>query len=174
MITDVVNSNVDNARSTTSATDMLSKQVDELHALVAHFKLGKAIEWEDSFATGVSLFDQQHKKLFDMINELHDAMQQKRSRDAIGRILNGLAEYTVNHFAEEERCFARTGYAEEAQHKQLHKKLVDQVVELLGKFNNGETLMTQEVITFLKDWLINHIQGVDKRYGPHLNKNGIK
>lgn len=174
MITDVVNRNVDNARSTTSATDMLAQQVDELHNLVSHFKLGKAIEWEDSFATGVSLFDQQHKKLFDMVNELHDAMQQKRSKDAIGRILNGLAEYTVNHFADEERSFSQTGYAEEAQHKQLHKKLVDQVVELLGKFNNGEALMTQEVITFLKDWLINHIQGVDKRYGPHLNKNGIK
>ena len=74
-----------------------------------------------------------------MVNDLHDAMQQKRSKEAIGQILNGLAEYTVNHFADEERAFAQTGYPEEAEHKALHKKLVDQVLELQGKFNAGET-----------------------------------
>ena len=146
----------------------------DLHELVAKFRLSKALEWDPSFSTGVSKYDEQHKKLFDMVNELHDAMQQKRSKEAIGRILNGLADYTVNHFADEERSFAQTRYPDESQHKQQHKKLVDQVVELLGKFNSGETLLTQEVITFLQEWLINHIKGTDKKYGPHLNRNGIK
>jgi hemerythrin len=109
-----------------------------------------------------------------MVNDLHDAMQQKRSKEAVGQILNGLAEYTVNHFADEERAFAQTHYPEEAQHKQLHKKLVEQVVELQGKFRSGETLLSQDIITFLQDWLINHIKGVDKKYGTHLSKNGIK
>ena len=108
------------------------------------------------------------------INDLADAMQQKKSKEAVGRVLNGLAEYTVNHFADEERSFAQTNYPEEAMHKQLHKKLVDQVVALIGKFNAGEPLITQDVINFLQDWLINHIQGVDKKYGPHLNKGGIR
>ena len=174
MITDVVNRNVENARSTTNATGKLADQVDELHKLVGHFRLAKALEWDQSFATGVERYDNAHKVLFKMVNDLHDAMQQKRSKEAIGQILNGLAEYTVNHFSDEERSFAQTNYPEEAQHKQLHKKLVDQVVELMGKFNSGETLLTQDVITFLQDWLINHIKGVDKRYGPHLTKNGIR
>ncbi len=174
MITDVVNRNVENARSTTNATGKLADQVDELHKLVGHFRLAKALEWDPSFATGVERYDNAHKVLFKMVNDLHDAMQQKRSKEAIGQILNGLAEYTVNHFSDEERSFSQTNYPEEAQHKQLHKKLVDQVVELMGKFNSGETLLTQDVITFLQDWLINHIKGVDKRYGPHLTKNGIR
>jgi methyl-accepting chemotaxis protein/hemerythrin len=174
MITDVVNSNVVNARSTTQATSTLAKQVDGLHELVGKFRLSKALEWDASFATGISRYDEQHKKLFDMVNELADAMQQKRSKEAIGRVLNGLAEYTVNHFADEERSFAQAHYPEEHEHKALHKKLVDQVVELIGKFNAGETLLTQDVINFLQDWLINHIKGSDKKYGPHLTKNGIK
>ena len=174
MITDVVNRNVENARSTTQATTTLSQQVDGLHELVGHFRLSKALEWDMSFATGVSKYDEQHKILFNMVNELADAMQQKRSKDAIGRVLNGLAEYTVNHFADEERSFAQSRYPEENEHKALHKKLVDQVVGLIGKFNAGETLLTQDVINFLQDWLVNHIKGVDKKYGPHLNKNGIK
>ena len=174
MITDVVNRNVENSRSTTLATTTLSKEVDNLHELVGHFRLSKALEWDASFATGVSKYDDQHKVLFNMVNDLADAMQQKKSKDAVGRVLNGLAEYTINHFADEERNFAQTHYPEETQHKALHKKLLDQVTELIGKFNAGEPLIAQDVINFLQDWLINHIKGTDKKYGPHLNKNGIR
>jgi hemerythrin len=174
MITDVVNRNVENAHSTTKATGQLSEQVDSLHALVSHFRLSNALDWDASFATGVERYDEAHRVLFKMINDLHEAMQQKRSKEAIERILSGLADYTVSHFADEERSFAQTHYPEEAQHKQLHKQLVDRVVELQEKFHSGETVLTQDIITFLNDWLVNHIKGVDKKYGPHLNKSGIK
>jgi methyl-accepting chemotaxis protein/hemerythrin len=173
MITSVVERNVESARGTTVATAKLSEQVDQLHELVGHFRLSNALEWDASFATGVATFDNEHKTLFRMVNDLHDAMQQKRSREAIGRILDGLAEYTVNHFAGEERAFSRTGYPEEAQHRELHRKLVDQVVELQGRFRGGETILTQDVIAFLQNWLINHIKGTDRKYGPHLTKNGV-
>jgi methyl-accepting chemotaxis protein/hemerythrin len=174
MITDVVNRNVENSRSTTQATTTLAREVDNLHELVGHFRLSKALEWDVSFATGVSKYDEQHKVLFNMVNDLADAMQQKKSKEAVGRVLNGLAEYTINHFAGEERDFAQTHYPEETQHKALHKKLLDQVTELIGKFNAGEQLIAQDVINFLQDWLINHIKGTDKKYGPHLNKSGIR
>ncbi len=174
MITDVVNRNVENSRSTTQATTTLAQQVDGLHELVGKFRLSKALEWDSSFTVGIEKYDGAHKVLFNMINDLADAMQQKKSKEAVGRVLNGLADYTVNHFADEERAFAQTHYPEEAQHKALHKKLLDQVGELIGKFNAGEPLITQDVVNFFQDWLINHIKGVDKRYSAHLNKNGIK
>ena len=173
MITDVVERNVESARGTTVATAKLSEQVDQLHALVGHFRLSNVLEWDDSFATGVARFDNAHKVLFGMVNDLHDAMQRKRGREAIGEILNELADYTVNHFADEERAFSQTGFPEEARHKQLHAKLVDQVVDLQGRFRGGQTILTQDVITFLQDWLTNHIKGVDKKYGPHLTKSGV-
>ena len=173
-ITQVVNGNVESALVTTTATATLSKQVEGLHELVGHFKLSKAMEWDTSYAVHVERYDNAHKVLFNMVNDLADAMQQKKSKDAIGRVLNGLAEYTISHFAEEERSFSQTQYPEETQHKALHKKLLDQVDQLLRKFDADEPIIAQDVINFLQDWLINHIKGVDKRYGPHLNKNGIK
>ena len=174
MITDVVNSNVENAHSTTHATTMLAQQVDELHQLVGHFKLAKALEWNSSFATSVSKFDNEHKTLFTMVNELHDAMQQKRSRDAVGSVLNRLIDYTAKHFAGEEEAMTRTGYPDFAAHKREHEKLVEKALGLKATFDAGETLPAQGVIEFLQDWLVNHIRGVDQKYGPHLNKSGIK
>ena len=47
-------------------------------------------------------------------------------------------------------------------------------MELQRKFSAGETLLTQSVIEFLQDWLINHIKGVDKKYGPHLTASGMQ
>ena len=173
-INDVVHRNVESAHSTKEATGKLSEQVDKLHTLVSHFRLSQALEWNPSFATGVERYDDAHKVLFQMINDLHDAMQQKRSKEAVGQILAGLAEYTISHFADEERVFAQTRYPGEAEHKRHHKQLVDQVIELQRKFDAGQTLATQEVITFLQDWLVNHIKGVDQKYSAHLNQHGIR
>ena len=174
MITDVVNRNVDSARMTTGATAKLAQQVDELHQLVGHFKLASALAWDSSYATGIQTFDDQHKVLIRMVNDLHDAMQQKRSKEAVGQILKGLADYTVTHFADEEKAFSRSHYPDEENHKRIHKKLVDQVVDFIGKFQSGEAVLSHDLLSFLQDWLINHIKGEDKKYAPHLIKNGIR
>jgi methyl-accepting chemotaxis protein/hemerythrin len=174
MISDVVNCNVEHSRRTTQATTALAREVETLHTQVGRFRLAKAIEWDASYAIGVDRFDNAHKILFSMINELSDAMQNKKSKDAIGHVLKSLAEYTSNHFADEERCFAQTNYPEEALHKALHKKLLDQVSGLITTFKAGEPLIAQDVIDFLNNWLINHIKSADKSYAPHLTRNGIK
>lgn len=173
-ITSVVDRNVVSAQSSSEATAKLAEQVEELHKLVGNFRLSKALEWDSSFATNVSQFDSEHRTLFTMVNDLHDAMQQKRSREAIGSVLNRLIDYTAKHFAGEEDALRRTGYADFESHKRLHEKLVEQALGLKAKFDAGETLLTQEVIEFLQGWLVNHIKGVDQKYGPHMNKNGIK
>lgn len=173
-ITDVVDRNVENARSTTGATGQLSAQVDELHKLVSALKLSKMLEWDSSFLTGIELFDTQHRKLCDMVNELYEAMQQKRSREAVGSILNQLISYTATHFAAEEEAMAKTNFPEDAEHRRHHAKLVEQALDLQQRFSAGESVLSQNVIEFLQDWLINHIKGVDKRYGPYLNKHGIR
>ena len=174
MITSVVDSNVQSARNAGDAIRKLVEQVDELHKLVSHFRLARALEWDSSFETGIASVDQQHRKLFDMVNDLYDAMQQKRSKEAIGQILSRLIEYTGSHFAHEEQAFRSTAYPDEAGHKQEHTRLVEQVLALQTRFNGGEAVMTQSVIEFLQDWLTKHIKGTDMRYATHLKKNGIK
>jgi hemerythrin len=48
------------------------------------------------------------------------------------------------------------------------------VAEFKAKFEAGQTALSIEVLNFLKDWVGNHIQGTDKKYGPFFNKNGLK
>jgi len=71
--------------------------------------------------------------------------------------------------------FARTAYPAAAAHKKEHDDLTKQVLDVKKKFQEGATAtLSMEVLNFLRKWLLNHIQGSDKKYGPHLNAKGIK
>jgi methyl-accepting chemotaxis protein/hemerythrin len=130
--------------------------------------------WSNSLSVNIVQLDDQHKKLVAMVNELHRAMKLKKSNSVIGSILDRLADYTVSHFGTEERLFARYGYPEEKAHVEIHRKLVAQVVDIQKKFKAGEAMVSMELMSFLKDWLINHIQGTDKKYSSFLRGHGVK
>jgi hemerythrin len=173
LITSVVNGNVESARSTRNAAGKLSEQVDQLHDLVSHFRLTEAMRWDQSFSTTIATFDDHHKNLFAMVNELSEAMQHKRSRETIGDVLERLIAYTGSHFAAEEEAFRKTGYPEADQHIRQHRELVQKTVALQEKFHTGEALLTHDVIEFLQDWLVNHIRGADNRYGEHFRMHQV-
>jgi hemerythrin-like metal-binding protein len=175
-ITEVAQNTVEGARKTSVAAQHLSRLSGELERLVGQFKLsenGKLINWSRTYSVGVSQMDSEHQRLIDIINNLYIAMRSGRSKDAIGTILDELIDYTKTHFAHEEKLMQEAGYAGFDEQKRAHVALVSQVVEIQQKYRAG-TALGQEVMSFLKNWLINHIQGLDKKYGPVMNKKGIK
>jgi hemerythrin len=130
--------------------------------------------WNDKMSVGVALLDNDHKKLVGMLNQLFDAINSGQGKESLGNILDGLVDYTKIHFANEEKLFAQTGYPDSVAHKKEHDDLTLQVVDLQARCKAGATgALSLEVMTFLKTWLVNHIQGNDKKYTPHLNGNGI-
>lgn len=132
-------------------------------------------EWDESLNVGVVSINDQHKKLVAMVNDLHDEMQKGQGAAALGKTLDGLVDYTKTHFAYEEKLFADTGYADAAAHKHEHAKLTVTVIAVQQRYNGGAgDSLSGDVMDFLKSWLVNHIQGTDKKYGPHLQAKGVK
>lgn len=133
------------------------------------------VTWSDKLSVGVQSIDDQHKKLVTLLNQLHDGMMAGKGKDVVGVVLKGLIAYTASHFQYEEDLFARTGYPDAAAHKQVHAELVRKVVEIQKKYETvGPSVLTIQVMNFLKDWLTKHILGDDMRYGPHLTAKGIR
>lgn len=131
------------------------------------------IEWSDSLSVGVATFDEQHKKLIAMINNLNDAMKVGKSKEVLGGILKGVIDYTATHFASEEKAFDQFGYLQALAHKVEHKKLVAKVTQFDKEFREGKAMMSIEIMNFLKEWLSTHILGTDKKYGPFLREKGM-
>ena len=129
--------------------------------------------WNNGYSVNVQEIDNQHKVLVDIINKLHDSMKVGKGKEVIGEILDELVTYTVFHFGHEEKLFSGNGYSDTNRHKAEHKKLIEQVQNLQNDFKSGKTLITMEIMNFLKDWLSNHIMVTDKKYSSYLNSNGI-
>jgi hemerythrin-like metal-binding protein len=126
-----------------------------------------------NFSVGVQEVDDQHKVLFDIINELHTAMLKGQAQSLTGPLLKKLADYTSNHFAAEEAMMASANYPGLDAHKIKHRDLVKQVEDYIERHEKGESTLNLHLLNFLRDWLTHHIQKVDKEYGPWLNEHGV-
>lgn len=132
------------------------------------------IQWNDGLSVGVVEIDKQHQRLVGMINELYDAMKEGKGKDALGSIINGLIGYAGTHFRTEEKYFDKFGYPDARDHKKEHLDFTKKVAEFKNGFDKGRVGLSVEVMTFLSDWLQNHIKGADKKYGPFFNEKGLK
>ncbi len=131
------------------------------------------LTWNDTYSVKIKKFDDQHKRLIDLINQLHDAMLVGKGKEAMGNVLNSLVDYTKTHFAAEETLMKLHNYPDYEQHKKEHNLLVMQVLDIQKQLREGKTPITQAIMFFLKEWLQQHIQGNDKKYGPFLNNKGV-
>ena len=134
------------------------------------------MDWSSELSVGIDSIDDQHKKLISMLNALYDAMQAGEGKAMVGKVLGGLAAYTVNHFKYEEDLFDKHGYPDAAEHKKQHADLLAQVTEIKAKFDSGSgsTTLSMEILKFLKSWLVDHIQGTDQAYTSFLVAKGVK
>ncbi|MFK5986291.1 MAG: bacteriohemerythrin [Pseudomonadota bacterium] len=132
------------------------------------------IAWSNELSVGIDSIDAQHQKLINMINALNDALADGSSQPMLQKIFDGLAIYTVKHFAYEENLFATHGYTESVAHKVEHKALLDKVLELKEKMQEGDFMIGIELMAFLKEWLTNHILKTDMAYAIELIAKGAK
>lgn len=132
------------------------------------------IQWSDKLAVNIPSIDGQHKILVEMVNQLHDAMKEGRSKEVIADVLARLIDYTVMHFTHEEECMTKTCYAHLKDHKCQHDELAKKVLEFQADFKSGKVGLTLEVLNFLQQWLSGHIMKSDKGYADHLIAHQVK
>ena len=130
--------------------------------------------WNDAFSVGVTQFDEDHKKLVAMINELHATLCTGSERETLGGFSDALIEHTVVHFGHEEKYFDDVGYPRAAQHRAMHEHIKKRVLQFRSEIDSKDsTLLAFEMLEFLKESLAHHINGEDKKYGAYLNTKGI-
>lgn len=127
------------------------------------------IKWLPAHSVGIEEMDKQHQELINLINQLHAAMTTGQGSDAVGDTLSRIIDYTKTHFASEEALMQSFRFPQIASHKSEHQKLTEQVLDLERRFQLGQPLSAHEVLQFLREWLPEHIQGSDRKYGNYIN-----
>ena len=130
-------------------------------------------EWTEEYSVNVMEIDGQHKKLFDMIDAYYEALGRQERTEALAELLEGLTQYAATHFSNEEAYFDKFGYEEADAHKKAHAALVAKVTDIATRARQGVAVLNMELATFLRDWLNNHIKGLDTKYSQCFNDNGL-
>ena len=87
-------------------------------------------------------------------------------------IFDRLHEYTLTHFATEERLMAHYGYPDDQAHQANHRGLEKSLADLVSRAEHGEPLVSLQAMNFLRQWLYEHINGVDRRFADYLKGKG--
>jgi hemerythrin len=128
------------------------------------------ITWTASqYGTNVGFADDEHKILFDKLNKLYDLATGGAERSAIGKQLDDLIAYVVDHFAHEEKEMIAKNFGGYDRHKAEHVALIGICGDLQTKFHAGEAEVDESVGQLVKGWLDSHIPTFDKAYADALN-----
>ncbi len=126
-------------------------------------------EFKENYKTGIDFVDEEHKRLFEIAEEAHQLQQNEfipDKYDHIVKILEDLRDYTKSHFAHEENYMKEIGYkgmfTQKVQHDAFIAKLDGLDLQSLDE-NSDEAI--RDILTFLTDWLVEHILNVDKLIG---------
>ena len=125
-------------------------------------------EWKPEYSVQIPEIDRQHQRLFQLAAQLNSAMAVGKGKGVLSQLLGGLIDYTKEHFATEERFMQQYQYPGLQVHQAEHQKLTAQVMEFQSRFERGEIRLSINLMTFLKDWLQNHIAGSDQRYSAFI------
>jgi hemerythrin len=130
--------------------------------------------WTKEMSVGVASLDDDHKKLIGIINELHDGIVAGHKKEILAAVLDQLVDYTKFHFTKEEELFLKTKYLGASTHMMEHASFVSRITNLQERLKSAPVAMLDlELMSYLRNWLLTHIQGSDKKYGPRLNASGI-
>lgn len=125
--------------------------------------------WSGNYSVRIQAMDEQHRKLVDLINQLHDGISAGKGQAVLCQVLDALADYTRTHFTAEERLMQSGGFPGFAKHKAEHDALISKVKAIQKQAQAGQTEIGSGLLSFLREWLINHIMGSDKAYSAYLN-----
>lgn len=126
------------------------------------------IEWDKKFETGVEVIDNDHRYLFKLINDFFDSFMNGSSDEESIALMEGLISYTILHFKREEELMLKSDYPFFENHKKEHRKLIESVTKFKKTINTSSNDATTELLSFLSNWLINHVIGTDMLFVPYL------
>lgn len=125
------------------------------------------------YDVGVVRMNDEHLRIFEYINSLHGRIKDKAAAKDLLGTLREFADFTRQHFMREEELMTRASYPGLSAQQRAHQKLLKQVGEFITGVETSEKVDLIGMLAFFREWLIDHILVMDKKYSAHLNERGI-
>jgi len=131
------------------------------------------LPWSHACNVGVRAMDDQHAIIMDTMNELRLLLTGGAKSEQGEVLLKRLVEFARMHFVSEERLMEQHRFPGLAGHRLEHQRLLAQLRQFVNRLQHGEAVQMGDLLCFLHDWFIDHVECMDKEYGPWLNEHGV-
>ncbi|MCB2199155.1 bacteriohemerythrin [bacterium] len=131
------------------------------------------IKWDDSWPIGIAEIDYQHHRLVDLTNDLAAAMLKGQGRAEIFNTFKNLANYTIEHFSDEEAMMEECDYKDLENQQKEHEEFRRKLAEFIVNYQNGAIRIPNEVLVFLAEWLRDHTHGSDRKFGKYWQEQQL-
>jgi len=131
------------------------------------------ILWNEKYNTGIQEIDDQHKKLIKILNSLYESFVDRTTNEKLKEVVQEMAKYTEYHFGVEEKYFKEFNYSGADEHIAEHQTFVQNVKTFQEDMEQGKVSVTFQLMNFLRSWLIEHINGTDRRYISLFKEKGL-
>jgi hemerythrin-like metal-binding protein len=145
---------------------------------ICHHKISKRpglsmdrIEWNQALSVGVADIDEQHQRLFTIINNLIDAKKEEREPKALLNILSELVDYSDYHFRTEDNYMIENNYPLFLSHRKEHLAYIKKIGSLITDFENSRESLSDDLLEFLHHWWRTHIAETDLKYARYIKAN---
>jgi hemerythrin-like metal-binding protein len=126
--------------------------------------------WSDACATGVARLDQQHQRLFQLVEDFQAALVEGGGERVYGGLLHLLEHYVRAHFGLEEQYMDQYRCPIAAQNRAAHTQLVEVLAGFRQRyaahgFDPGES---HALMRTLDQWLTDHVCRLDVQLRPYV------
>ena len=123
-------------------------------------------EWREEYSIGVDSIDQEHKRLFRIINKLFDFKEEEKDNQwTCQEGIKYFKGHAVKHFADEEAYMASIGYEGLEQHRRIHQDFRKNILPALEQELERTDYSQESMEHFLgicAGWLVGHTLTEDK------------
>jgi len=123
--------------------------------------------WNDTYLLGIPMIDNQHKKFFVILDNLV-TLNQKQEKSEIHTVINELQNYVIYHFQTEEDLMVKSHSPNIDLHIMEHELFRKKVEEFHHSYYNNNAELLNEMISFMRKWLLIHISGTDSEYADSI------
>ena len=136
--------------------------------------MSKLIQWNESLSVNLAEIDEQHQRLFKIINKLIALLPKQKGKNELIKLLNELISYATYHFKTEQDYLEKhPNFLDHLyQHLEFEKKIIGLKEKILLD-QEDIAMTTHKTLIFLLSWLQKHIMEHDVKSFRYLTENNL-
>lgn len=129
------------------------------------------MKWNSNCRLGIHEIDSQHRLLFAIAGELYEIEKPEGHGPEIRYVIDHIRKYVNEHFIFEEQVMEQSGYPGLQEHRESHRKIVEEINHTLTSSKSLASLKEQ-LEYLMAVWVREHILAEDRQFAV-WHKNNV-